>query len=233
MNTTIVSSYINLPHNKSRNIIEYEKLILWLIQKPIPKILFLDESLWDRLWPYQNSHTVIFKTSLNDLYLLKYKDEVNFNPITDNPTKDSIEYFSIMNNKTEWVREAIKLNPFSTQNFVWLDAGIRHVLNENTPLDKLNSSYDKVRIGRIWDLNIPPSPDFHRKINWYLAGGVFGGTEKRLLQFADLCKEKNLELVNKKIITWEVNTWYDVVKSNPELFSLYQCNHNESIVTNF
>ena len=33
-------------------------------------------------------------------------------------------------NKTEVIREAIELNYFNTEDFIWLDFGIRHVFKK-------------------------------------------------------------------------------------------------------
>jgi hypothetical protein len=32
-----------------------------------------------------------------------------------------------MSNKTEWIKQAIELNHFNTEQFVWIDLGIKHV----------------------------------------------------------------------------------------------------------
>jgi hypothetical protein len=76
--------------------------------------------------------------------------------------------------------------------------------------------------------------DILRQISWYFAGGVFGGNKNSLLQFADLMKEKCIEIINSyNTIMWEVNIWYILYTENPNLFQPYPCNHSISIIDNY
>jgi hypothetical protein len=86
-----------------------------------------------------------------------------------------------MAHKNEWVEEGIKYNFFNTDNFVWIDFGIRYLFNcsDSEFIEKIesiqNKTYDKVRIGSIWDLNITYGGDVYTNIFWYFAGSIFGG----------------------------------------------------------
>jgi len=69
---------------------------------------------------------------------------------------------------------------------------------------------------------------------WYFAGGVFGGSAKSLIQFADLVKTETINIINSlNTVMWEVNIWYLVYINNKELFEPYYCNHNISIIDNY
>ena len=86
------------------------------------------------------------------------------------------------------MRDAIKLNVFDTDNFIWVDFGIRHVFkcSDNEFIQKIESLntkiYDSVRIGTIWDLNYLYNINIYKDISWYFAGGVFGGDKESLLE---------------------------------------------------
>ena len=150
---------------------------------------------------------------------------------TCNPTKDSFEYMCIQCNKTEWIREALNLNLFNNEQFIWIDFGIFHILKDFPQKFK---TYEKVRIPSIWNLNMYYRSDIYKDISWYFAGGVFGGNKESLIKFADLMKEECLNLLNKKNhLMWEVNIWYLIWKNNKELFSDYKCNHNQTIINNY
>jgi hypothetical protein len=164
----------------------------------------------------------------------------NFNLLTDNPLKDTSDYIFLQNFKTECIRKAVSLNTFYTDNFMWIDFGINHIFNcsldefQNKILRLNNLNYDKVRIGSIIDLNILLDKDIYRGICWYFAGGVFGGNKDALIKFADLAKEKCLQIINeKRTLMWEVNVWYLIYMENRELFSLYKCDHNNTIIDNY
>jgi hypothetical protein len=145
-----------------------------------------------------------------------------------------------MCNKTEWIRKAIENDIFNSKNFIWIDFGIKQVCNwsDNEFILKLDNlqvkNYDKVRIGHIWDLSVIYDSDILKQITWYFAGGVFGGNKNILLKFADLMKDKCIEIMNiTDSIMWEVNIWYILYKETPDLFEPYSCNHNNSIIDNY
>lgn len=235
MDTTIVSSFIYLENNKSRNLDDYIKLGIKFLEQNIPKIIFMDEKLFNTFEKYQNENTKIIISKLDDIYLYKYKDSVTINVSTDNPTKDTFEYFNIMNNKTEWIRKAIELNIYNTNNFIWIDFGIFHIIQRNLNFSDyvLNKNYDKIRIASIWDLSLIIHMDITKNIYWFFCGGVFGGNKEILIKFADLIKNKCLHFVENNILFWEVNIWYMIYTENKELFDPYYVNHDERMIINY
>ena len=103
-----------------------------------------------------------------------------------------------------------------------------------------NNVYNKVRIGSIWQ-STPQLEEYYitqeniyNQISWIFAGSVFGGDVKSLLHFDKLSREKCLQFIKEKgKLMWEVNIWYMVYLENKELFSLYGCDHNLSLITNY
>ena len=142
--TTIVSGFIFCLNNTNRTVEEYIKHGIKLLKLPQNKVIFIDEKIFNLLEKYQNKQTILIKTKIEDLYLNKYKLQPEIN--TDNPTKDSYDYFSIQCNKTEWIRDAINRNFFNTEQFIWIDFGIYHILSD---IPIINKIYDKVRIANI------------------------------------------------------------------------------------
>jgi hypothetical protein len=242
--TTIVSAFIsNVNSRIDRNIDNYYTLGKLLLKSSTPKIIFLDENMYNLIQDndYNKENTLIIKYDKNESYLYNYINSLhNFKLNTDNPSKDTIEYMFTMCNKTEWLRKAIDNDIFKSENFIWLDFGIKQVYScsDNDFIQKINKlrhkKYDKVRIGHIWDLSLQYNIDVLRQISWYFAGGVFGGNKNSLLKFADLMKEKCIEIMNiADTIMWEVNIWYILYKENPELFEPYPCDHSNSIIDNY
>ena len=63
---------------------------------------------------------------------------------------------------------------------------------------------------------------------------MFGGDKKSLLKFAELIKDKCIEIINNHgTIVWEVNIWYMVYRAEPNLFNPYSCDHNITIIDNY
>jgi hypothetical protein len=244
--TTLVTAFIKGANQRNdRNIQDYISYGKKLLENPINKIVFLDETLLDVLPNYPN--TIIVPIKKEDIYLYEYKDQItNFSLNTQTPEKDSLEYMFLMCNKTEFIRKAIELNTFQTSQFVWVDFGINHIFKNDDALfqatinDLKNKHCENVRIGSIWTPNMHHMmvktfrSDIYKDIAWYFAGGVFGGDSTALIKFADLTKQQCIKTIeNYKTLMWEVNVWFQVYLDNPELFSLYNCDHNHTLIGNY
>lgn len=239
---TIVSSFISDINSKYNDtIIRYHKFGKLLLKSSTKKIIYVDEEMFNLIGDeYDKNNTLIIKTSKQKSYLYDYlKHLTNFEINSTDYTKDTIEFMFTMCNKTEWVRDAIMLNHFNTENFIWIDFGIRHIFNDDTEfIDHVNSLeykiYNNVRIGGIWNINYHYTNDIYKNVAWYFAGGVFGGNRNSLIKFADLMKEKCIKIITTKhTIMWEVNIWYLIYIENKELFNIYQCEHNSSLLCNY
>lgn len=245
-NTTLVTAFVAGANERNdRGIDDYIRYGKKLLESPINKVVFFDDSLIGLLPNYPN--TIIIPIKKEEMYLYEYKNKItNFSVNTQTPEKDSLEYMFLMCNKTEFIRKAIELNPFQTDQFVWVDFGINHMIkNSNKTFQSLivameNKRYENVRIASIW------GPEMHniiintfrinpyKDIMWYFAGSIFGGESKSLIKFADLTKKQCIKIIEeRKTLMWEVNVWFLLYLENPELFSLYNCDHNESILGNY
>ena len=108
--TTIVSALLT-NMNSFRSIDKYIEYGKKLINSEQNKIIFIEEHVYTTYIKNEfmnNSNTVFIFINKLDLYFYEYYDKLNnFNIITDNPSKDTIEYMFVQCNKTEWIREAI------------------------------------------------------------------------------------------------------------------------------
>jgi hypothetical protein len=241
---TIVSGFLtNVNQKNDCNIDNFFELGILLLKAKIPKIIFVDEVMYEKIKTYDNEITKIVLVDKSQYELYQYMNHdvlTNFQLNTNNTGKDTIEFMFTMCNKTEWIKEAINLNYFKTEQFIWVDFGIRHVFNCDNDsyinlLESLNyKNYENIRIGNIWNLQLLYSNNIYKDIIWYFAGGVFGGNKEKLLIFSDLMKKKCLQIISQeKTIMWEVNIWYLIYLENKELFDSYQCDHNYTIITNY
>ena len=230
--TTIVSAFIYLENNKNRSLEKYIEYGFKLLKLDQNKIIFIDEKVFEHFENFQNENTILIKIKFEDLYLYKYKSLLNNWKInTDNPTKDTLDYMITICHKSEWVKEAIELNKFSSEQYLWLDFGIYHMIKDMP--NKFNI-YNKVRISKVWDLNKEYNKDIFKDVNWYFAGTVFGGDKDKLILFAELVKNKCEHLIkNDKHLMWEVNVWYLVWKENKDIFDPYFSDHNQSVINNY
>lgn len=240
---TIVSAFVsNINDRYDNSLKRYYKHGSLLLKSIVPKIIFVDESMFNLIGEdYDKTNTLIIKINKNESYLYNYTNYLtNFQLNSSDHTKDTIEFMFTMCNKTEWIHKAILLNNFKTENFIWLDFGIRHIFDctDEEFIKKINSlkykTYKNIRIGGIWNLNYKFNIDIYKDVAWYFAGGVFGGNQKSLMKFSDLMKLKCIDIMtSKNTIMWEVNIWYLIYNENKGLFDSYGCNHNASLVDNY
>ena len=142
--------------NSNRNIEKYIDYGKKLCNININKVIFIEEHIYNTYFINEKYPlTTFIFTNKEQLYLYKYKgdDLTNFNKLcSDNPSKDTIEYMYVQCSKTEWVRVAIEQNPYNSDQFVWVDFGIYHIMNNDEDLftrvisDLNNKSYENIRI---------------------------------------------------------------------------------------
>ena len=157
------------------------------------------------------------------------------------PPKDTIEYMFTMCYKTEFVRKAIQLNNYNASQFIWLDLGIKHMMDiseEEFAKKVLRLQYLEypihIRIATIWNPDYNYDIDLYKDICWCFAGSIFGGNIKSLLEFADLTKETSLKIINeKKSLMWEINVWKIIYNMDRWKFLYYTCSHDNSIIDNY
>jgi hypothetical protein len=234
--TTIVSGLLtNVNHcnNIEKYIINGKKLL----ELNLKKIIFIEEHIFDLYFKdFKNDNTIFYFIKKKDLYFYEYiNDLINFNPITDNSEKDTIEYMFVQCNKTEWVRKAIELNPYNSDQFVWLDFGIYYIINNEDFFYKYIHSitekkYNNVRIASsgydqyYLDIYRKYYNNIYRSIIWFYMGSIFGGNKDKLILFANLMKNKCIDIMKiKKTICWEINIWFIIYNEYPELFDNYKC----------
>jgi hypothetical protein len=241
--TTIVSCFIkdvnNIKYRTTDNYLELGKL---LIDSDIPKVIFMNQSLIDSIKYYNRENTIFIPFEKEDLFFYKYKNNItDFSLNTGNLDKDTLDYMLLINNKTEFIQTAIKLNPFHTDQFIWVDFGLKYIMNFSDDdymkyiSNLIHKSYENVRISSWLDPRIYNNgTDIYKNVEWYFAGGIFGGSSQKLLLFSDKCREKVKQVIQeKKSLMWEGNIWYLVFLENKELFDIYTCRFDNSMLINY
>jgi hypothetical protein len=244
--TTIVSAFMTgVNSRKDIDIRQYIEFGNKLMVIPVPKVIFLEQHIYET--HFQESHslgkyplTTFIMMNKSDIYLYPYIDEItDFHINSAKPEKDTIDFLFVQCNKTEWVHQAITVNPFKTEQFTWIDFGIYHVVRNDVLFDKLirnisQTESAKVSICNCWNLRLPFVRNIHKDVAWYFAGGIFGGEPEYLIQFADRMKEMCISYIHeRKSMVWETNLWYLVYKKYPELFTPYLADHNSCMLQNY
>ena len=239
--TTIVSAFLVSNVRPDRDISAYLALGRKLMACNLPMVLFMDKTYVDQFEPME--HVLMIPIDRDSLELNAFREHLDqFNVSTNAPYKDTLDYILLMCSKTELMCKASYMNPYRTDHFVWVDFAIFHLFADNFQLfsegvRSLQYDGEQIRIGRIWDPNanyFGDPNDIYRTIAWYFAGGVFGGKQRALIDFENQMKKKCFDIIQERnSIMWEVNVWRLIYLDNPQLFSLYECNHNPSLLLNY
>jgi len=269
-NVFFVSAFITNIHKNDKSIENYIDYANKMINLNKKQLIFLEKSIFKEYFKdYDNEIINIFKYENDEyfeyiifnsiyfvffekrnIYLYDYKNNItDFQIVTDNPGKDTIDYMFVQCHKTEWIKMSVffikqkqEIN-IDNSEFIWIDFGFYHMIkneevlkNEINNLEKrvLLNLHNNVRIGGCWDLNKIYNVDLYKQISWYFAGSLFGGSTDKLIEFADIMKKKCLEIIKERnSFIWEVNIWYLIYLEYPNLFDIYKCDHNVSMLANY
>ena len=235
--TTIVSAFMTL---KERPLDSFLVPCEKLLKINTPKIIFVDDAMYERIKEYQNENTILIHID-EDLYnkFNSLRNSItNFHVNTGNLTKDTLEFIILQCMKTDFVRKAIELNHYNTDQYMWMDFRLFHVFNDNEQvftecvLNACTKCYSSVRIAGYshYDRNA----NIYKDVIWKFLGGVFGGHKDALVRFAILVDEECNKIISEtKSLMWEVNVWKLISDSHPELFDIYDADHNPAILSNY
>jgi len=94
---------------------------------PHPKVIFVDEEVQAEIEKsYQLDRSCTRLVDVRTVPLVAPEPDWIV-PLERNADKDSREYLRTINSKTHFVTAAADLNPFETDQFVWVDFGIFHI----------------------------------------------------------------------------------------------------------
>jgi hypothetical protein len=217
----------------------YLELFRPLAESGLPFLVFTDPSLlplWDIMYPNLRllTNLGIIPLSLSECELyqigMSYQGDL---PTHRHPTKDTKEFFSLMNTKIEFMKKGAALTDDPT--LIWLDMGLlKIVTNKEKCLERLRalhaSPFDKITIPGCW--SHMPACDVNR-VNWRFCGGLLILPRRFLPSFYDHSKNVLTDFCTLPIykLTWETNVW-SVIEycAEKENIVWYQADHNDSMI---
>lgn len=238
-NATIVTAFVqNVNKNPNRSVVDYIEFGKKLLNVPNPKVVYIDRESYREFFEEREMEfpfTTFIPIRKEDSYLYNYKDQLTEFDIQGNPEKDTIEYLFTQCNKTEWVTNAIDRNIYKTDQYIWIDFGIYHMVQDSNfqqwVLKMTSKNYEQVRIASCKYKGYSVNYNVYRIETWTFAGSVFGGNVASLLEFAYLTKKEILQTIQtKKSIMWEINIWYLIYRKNISFFDMYTCGHDFRIL---
>jgi hypothetical protein len=167
----------------------------------------------------------------------KYKEIWEYNYCIDSEKNHSKELYIIWNEKTKFVMDAIKLNPFNSTHFFWIDAGAFRDLSLVYELKKFPNA-EKFVDNKITLLEIDPisAEDYYVKypnmfgplgneLKTRIGGGIFGGDINAWTKWNEKYDEIILRHNNDKLFAGkDQNLMFYILIENPDLINLVKHN---------
>ena len=129
---------------------------------------------------------------------------------------------------------SIRLNPFNSSHFIWMDFGLNHVaLNTEKIHDWIHKIPDKIK-----QLCINPYIEnvedkyMFQNIYHHTAGGLFSGSKENLLSYSDLFQKKTQQIYDEGWYQLDEAVMTIVQKENPKIFDLFYGDY-QGIVSNY
>ena len=139
------------------------------------------------------------------------------------------EYNIIQYSKFGWLEEAIRLNPFHTSYFFWMDAGISRFfedMNLNLPYPRHLSTNQFIIQPREDLFTYTIDDTFLWKADNLFKGGMFGGNLTILPVIREKVEEEFKLMLSQGIVNNEQLAIALVWKKYPDLFQLVSTNHH-------
>ena len=240
--TTFVTSFINLENvEESAMSWRFEKFED-IVKTGINLCVYYDSMSENRIKEIacENPNVKMMnRFSIEDLISYKSCSEIgNLEmPLTDNANKDTKEYMMMMNSKIEFIHETIKINPFGTKYFAWIDFSISKVFSTTryvSVLSGLNNIKCDTKILAIPGCKENPvrnDDEMLHSINWRFCGGFFFGDSESLEEFYSLYVDYFPKFMEKyRKMVWEVNFWAWLECNTSWSPKWYLADHNDSII---
>lgn len=207
-----------------------------LFEKPFPMVIFTEPKCKDQILEARPQH-------LHHMTRFVYKDYdelsfyTHFNKYEENHNKNKIQnvtqekftamYKFIVNQKVNFVKDTIMMNPFQTEKFAWMDMRLHCVydmsLDETNEVMK-NIPNDKVKLMQMSHTiaeEIYGRHDFYSWTRGKVAAGFFGGSREPLLKFIELCQTEFLQALKEEMAPTDEMIYSFVIAHNCNLFEPY------------
>ena len=171
------------------------------IQKEFPLIIFVEPQYESKFWEmrpkYLHPITRIIPRDYEDLY--RYRDlfppfaEITYKHPIHNLHREKFTalYNFVINQKVEFVREAIEWNPFNTTRFAWMDLRLHEM--DISEINEIFSYFTEDRL-LITQQHYTEKEEVSNRYDWLnmtkgrVCAGFFAGYAKLLLKFCNLCR---------------------------------------------
>lgn len=217
---TCVSGYWKI---KNKHGDQYNEWFKNTLKINCPYVFFGDKESIELVRKFRGElPTYYIELNIGDFTTYKYKDEIETHPIHC----PSVKLNLIWNEKIFLLQKAYKLNPFDSEIFMWIDAGIciyRNTPPPNIPFPNINKLNNLPKEKFIYSSSQPYDENLVHIHNYYhhISGGVFILHNNIIDNFVEIYKKYLDKLLDKNNIWTEQVILTHIYKDNKDLFYKY------------
>jgi hypothetical protein len=237
---TLITAFFDLSKidgSVSKESSKYFELAEYIYKIDCNIVFYVERENYIKVWIGRKKHNLLHKTLIitKTIAELKYFDKYSTardimidNPFTytKEPEKYKPSYFLFMYNKVEFIDEMIKMNPFRSKYFGWIDFGINHVAKNYDINIALNNLSEKVKICEV--SSIPrkeiDTGQYYKIATHYIArtvGGFWLGNRNMMKLFIEKFREWVTIFWDKRLITYDETIYEILLKLNSECVEIY------------
>lgn len=254
MTATIITALYDIDREKRGDGRTFDEYLSWFketLKVKTPMVIFVDESLKEFVEKNRkNLPTKIITESLEEVPYYYLNDRIQ-EVLNDSEYKNKIGapnrvecklslYNVIIYSKFPWVKRVIKDNPFNSEYFMWMDAGLSrffgpHDVNIIEPYpskDAINALVDSkenvlIQVQTSFYPDLVNKKGFDIEDLWdarsFVMAGLWGGGSEILSKFCNLIDDVLLnKMLKNNIINNEQVAMAYVYKNNDDMFTVFE-----------
>ena len=241
---TIISSFYDIRSLETGNNVKkletYLNLSKFILSLEYPMIIYTEEKLVNKILsirPVEYHHiTTIRSKPLSEIHYYKHVKkikELQGTYIIKNRSleKDTPLYTILVNNKFWFMEDAIELNPYDSERFLWMDFGINHVAEQPESIRRwFRSMPEKIRCMEV-NLNLDNDnyKEYFTEIHHNVAGGIISGNKENMMKYIKLCQDKCTSILDEGWYQLEEAIMGMVTRDNQDLFDNFYGSFNNYI----
>jgi hypothetical protein len=194
---TVVTAYYKLSSKHS-----YDEYLNWgksLLEIEAPIVIFTSEDMADKIKELRGNRPIhIIITPFEEIYMWKtykknWQEDITRDPLKNKGINHSPELYALWSNKWIWMEDAISLDKFKTNYYLWCDFGCFRNGNENDLIKKNFPLASRFQPGKVLALllNEYSKNEYKEsKLNIkdhvtksVIGGGIWGGDKVACLHF--------------------------------------------------
>ena len=252
--TTIVTALYDIKRDScagfNRNLQQYKEWMKSMLSFNSPMVVYVDEADKPFVEEYRRTKmniTKIITSKFEDLYtnvklgekirqVMLSKEFLIDQTVPTHPQISQPDYNILMHEKIQFVKRSIELNPFATDYFMWLDAGVFHMANRQDLIGQTFPTSKKYLNDKIHFIAVEPPTEsdlnlekFFKGHNVRIIGTSWLGHKDAILKFEERYSDLLSETLENNLIDQDQSYLTVTALRNPNLCSIHQGNWPDAI----